>query len=251
MKNLLCILTLLAGTLLFGETPKAIGWGVITTPAAKSYNKDASAAPTLTGGTLFTLLKEISLNKAPAYYIALPKEVTRVIAAEDAKIFLGEELIDAAVLAQVATMGGSIDDLAALLKKQKSLEKYYAAVAQRDLVLQRARSKHLAKSPAKDLTKKRAELAKIPEKDKALAAAEKKAKTNAQRLKYRDERKALRYRATGLMAEIERMESVAADWEKAHPFDPSAAKQSAVYKTLDRQVKQLEAQLELGVRSEE
>ncbi len=237
----LCCLGLMA----FAEEKpvEEIGWGVVTATPAKTYTKAGKPADAIPCGTLFRLLKEITMEKAPAYFIAVANAERRVVAASDCYVVKGECLMDEMAFAEQLTQGGDLAKLTAQMKAQKALERYYSALGVREQFLQRARDKHLQKSPAKNLAKFRAELATIPERDRVLEAKQKKAKNNSERLNLRDERKTLRRRAQWLMLEIEEAKQVAESWEKEHPFDAMEAKSSGVYKTLNRAVKSAEAQL--------
>ena len=210
-----------------------VGWGVISAYETPAYDKTGAEVSTLKGGTRFDILKEITANKAPAYYVELPEAKAKrcVITAADAKAFLE------------FPAEGDAEGLAGIRMLQKALSEYYTTLAMRQAMVERAREQHLAKSPAKQLEKLRKELATIPAKDRAAEAAQAKAKSNAERLKYQDIRKELRFRATGLQQEIKRQEAVADSWLAAHPFDEKPIRNKPVWKRLTQRLREMEAVL--------
>lgn len=228
--RLFCLCSLLP-LWLAAATP--VGWGVISAYETPAYDKTGEVVSTLKGGERFDIVKEITANKAPAYYIELAraKKLRCVITAADAKAFLefpAEE--DTEGLAGIRTL-------------QKALSEYYTTLAMRQAMVERAREQHLTKSPAKRLGDLRKELAAIPAKDRAAEAAQAKAKSNAERLKYQDVRKELRFRATGLQQEIKRLETTAEAWEADHPFDEAPIRKKAVWKRLTQRLREMEAVL--------
>lgn len=245
MNRFVCLLLLgLFPTLSFAADP--VGWGVVTAVSAKSYDKAGTETYPVAGGTLFTLVKEVLVNKQPAYLIMNPArpDAQRIVLAEDCRAFMEGGLMTTEAFAQAVADGGDLSALTVRMRRQKFAEKYYSMIAQREALVEKAREAHLSGSPAGRLAEAKRELAKIPAKDRALEQAEKRARTNAQRLKLRDDRKELRYRATGLRAEIDRLKETAGDWEKAHPFDDSEVRKNGVYKTLTRQLEAMRPDFE-------
>ena len=213
-----------------------IGWGVVSAMETEFYDKTGKNQGNVSGGELFQVLREIKMNKAPAYYVQLDRGAKKqmgILDAADCRYFPGPIPTSDDVNALVEYVGN-----------QKLCKDYYSLRANCDRLVARQRDKHLANSPAKQLVSLKAELAEIPEKDRKCEAAMKKATTDAQRLKYRDMRKELRYRATGLQQEIKRLEAVADAWEKEHPFNDAAAKKSAVWKRFNAQAEKLRPQVE-------
>ena len=232
MRRFLAILLLLLplAPVLASAELQPIGWGVVTTAEPKAYDKTGKSMTTLKAGEIFSVLKAVSLNKTPAYYIEVHRKTSRrcVLASADCKVFL--ELPDA-------------DNVSAqneLKQFQQLLSDYYLTLALRDSLLTRARTRHFASSPAKRLEELKTELAGVPDKDRAYAAAQEKAKSNAERLRYRDLRKELRYRTTGLQQEIERVKAETEAWTRAHPFDDSTIRSSSVWKRLTAQLREKE-----------
>lgn len=244
--NRLAVVILTGLVSLWAYAADPVGWGVVTVSAAKSYDRTGAETQPVAGGTLFTLVKEVSVNKTPAYLIMNPArpDAQRIVLAEDCRAFMEGPLMTTEAFAQEVAEGGDISALTLRMRRQNFAEKYYSMVAQRDALVERAREAHLSGSPAGRLAKARRELAEIPAKDRALEQAEQQAKSNARRLKLRDDRKELRYRAMGLRAEIERLEKTAGEWETAHPFDDSALRKSGVYKTLSRQIEAMQPDLQ-------
>ncbi len=210
-----------------------VGWGVISVYEAPAYDKTGAAVAPLKGGVCFDILKEITANKAPAYYIALTEDQAKrcVITAADAKAF------------REFPAEGDAKGLEGIRMLQKALSEYYTTLAMRQAMVERVRAQYLAQSPVKRLADARQELATIPAKDRAAADAQAKAKSNAERLKYQDLRKELRFRATGLQQEIKRLEATAEAWEAEHPFDDSAIRKKAVWKRLTQRLREMESAL--------
>ena len=210
-----------------------IGWGVVTAPEAKAYGKDGKVVAEIPGGEVFVVLKVISANGEPAYYVCLdkrPKKPECALLGGDCRVFL----------APPPEIKADVDAFVAYSGNRRALGDYYAALAMRAKLEQRARDRHLAKSPAKDLPKLKAQLADVPETDRRYEAAQKRARTNAERLKYQDLRKELRYTATGLREEIKRLEAVQKSWEAAHPYDEAAIRSNAVWRRLTQNIERLE-----------
>ncbi len=230
MRSLLFALALLP-LALSAAAPTPVGWGVVTASTAKAYGKDGKQAALVNGGELFDVLKEIKANGEPAFYVALqrPKKPECVLLGADCRVFLGE----------AANPKTDLDAFVAQVAKQATARDYYSAVAMRAKLLERARERHLAQSPAKDLAERKAQLAKVPAADRRYEAAQKAAKSNAERLRYQDLRKELRYRATGLQEEIKRLEAAAEAWEREHPFDAGAVQKGAVWKKLTQNIEAL------------
>ena len=239
MRNLLLALVFLPLSLWAADlTP--VGWGVVTASTATAYGKDGKQAALVNGGELFDVLKEIKASGKPAYYVALqrPKKPECVLLGTDCRVFMGE----------AADPKVDLDAFVAQVAKQATARDYYSAVAMRAKLLERARERHLAQSPARDLAARKAQLAKVPATDRRYEAAQKAARSNAERLKYQDLRKELRYRTTGLQEEIKRLEAAAEEWEKSHPFDESVVQKGAVWKRLTQNVERLEPKArELGL----
>ena len=234
MRPLLTALSALClSAALIAATAAPIGWGVVTAASPDIYDKTGKRVAELKGGELFDVLKEVTVNKAPAYYIALrrPKQPRGILPGADCKVFLEmPDPADAEALAGVKRIGTLLSD-------------YYATLALRETLLERAKARHRAGSPAEKLEKLRAELKGVPAKDRALEAAQAKAATNAERLRYQDARKELRYRTTGLRQEIKRTEAAAETWDNEHPFNPATVRQSAVWKRLTQRLRALEPQV--------
>ncbi len=225
---LLCIAFLFCGLLFSAERP-AIGWGVVSTPSPDVYDKSGKRVASLKGGDLFDVIKEVSINKEPAYYITLRRDrkPSCILSAAHCRVFLElPDPEDPEAVAGVKQIGQMLSD-------------YYATLALRDALYQRALARHRAGSPSEKLEKLREELRKVPATDRALEAAQKKASTNAELLRHQDERKTLRYRTTGLQQEIERLKSEAETWERAHPFNPAQLKKNAVWKRLTAHLEEL------------
>lgn len=233
--TLSALLALCLSALAFAADPAPIGWGVVTAAAPDVYDKTGKRLAHLKGGELFEVLKEVAVNKAPAYYIILrrPKSPRCILPGSDCKVFL--ELPDAT----------DPEAVAGVKRIQTLLSDYYSTLALRETLLRRAEARHRAGSPADKLEKLRDELRGVPARDRALEAAQAKAATNAERLRYQDARKELRYRTTGLQQEIKRTEAAAEAWESAHPFNASAVRQSAVWKKLTQRLRDLEGQVTL------
>ena len=231
MRAMLSLLLCLPLTLLAADPPTPIGWGVVTAPTATAYGRDGKMVALVTGGELFDVFKEIKASGKSAYYAALmrPKKPQCILLGEDCRFFPGE----------TATPKGDLDAFVKQVAKQATARDYYSAVTLRAKLLERARERHLAASPAKDLAARRAELAKVPELDRKYEAAQQAARSNGERLKYQDLRKELRYRATGLQEEIKRLETTAAEWEKTHPFDETGVRNGAVWKRLSANIDKL------------
>ena len=218
----------------FAAELSVIGWGVVTTPEPTVYDKKGNRVATLKGGELFNVLKSISANKAPAYYIEVNRGTKKqrcVLSGTDCKVFL--ELPES----DNATTTTEIKQL------QKLLADYYTTLTLRTKLYERAREQHLSASPTKRLRILKAELAQVPAKDRAYATAMEKAAGDAERLRYRDLRKELRYRTTGIQQEIQRLEAEVVAWEKSHPFDEQAVRQKPVWKRLTAQLREMESVL--------
>lgn len=236
MRTLLFLLpTFLLLSLATAAELDPIGWGVVSSPSPDVYDKTGKRLAEIKGGELFTILKEVSVNKAPAYYIELrrPKKPRCILPGGDCKVFL--ELPDAS----------DPDAVAGVKRIQTLLADYYSTLALRETLLDRAEARHRAGTPAEKLEKLRDELRGVPARDRALEAAQAKAASNAERLRYQDARKELRYRTTGLQEEIRRTEAAAAEWERTHPFNPDAVRKSAVWKKLTQRLRTLEEQVTL------
>ena len=234
MRYLLFLIVAFPMMLLAAEL-EPIGWGVVAAMETEFYDKTGKTQGNVTGGELFKVLREVKMNKAPAYYVQLDrtKKPMGIVAAADCRYFPGP-----------IPTSDDVDALVEYVSNQKLCKDYYSLCANRDRLVARKRDQHLLKSPAKQLVSLKAELAEIPAKDRQCEEAMKKATTDAQRLKYRDMRKELRYRATGLQQEIKRLESQATAWEKEHPFDDSAVKKSAVWKRFNAQAEKMRPQVE-------
>lgn len=212
---------------------EAIGWGVVTAYEADIYDRTGTIAGKVKGGDTFELLKEISANKQPAYYVQLRDKARSrcILLAADASIYRDLPNPDDAA---------SLDFFNRL---RTQLSEYYSTKALRQSLIERARAQHLAKSPAKQLPELRKELAAVPAKDRAYEAAQKAAKTNADRLRYQDLRKELRYRTTGLQQEIKRLEASADVWEKTHPFDETPIRKKGTWRRLTQRLHEMEPAL--------
>lgn len=236
MRSLLTTLFVVClGASFSAAVPTPIGWGVVTAASPDIYDKTGKRVAELKGGELFDVLKEVAVNKAPAYYIVLrrPKKPKGILPGADCKVFLEvPDPADTEAVAGVKRIGTLLSD-------------YYATLALRETLLERAKVRHRAGSPAEKLEKLRTELKGVPAKDRALEAAQAKAATNAERLRYQDARKELRYRTTGLQQEIKRTEAAAELWESEHPFNPATVRQSAVWKKLTQRLRSLEPQVSL------
>ena len=234
MKRLFLLLFLLPVTLFAAELIP-IGWGVVTVPSTTLYDKTGKVADELYGGDLFKVLREVKMNKAPAYYIEFKRKgepVNGIISATDGRYFPGALPIE------------DSSQYAQFQADQKLCRAYYSACATRDSLVERKRKQYLEKSPAKQLEKLKKELANVPALDRKYAAEQKKAKTDAQRLKYQDLRKELRYNTVGLQEEIKRLEATAAAWLEKHPFDEEAVKKTAVWKRLNAQTETFKEQMD-------
>ena len=234
MKRLFMLIVLIPLSL-FAADVAPIGWGVVTVVETALYDKTGKHVANLYGGEVFTVLQEGKMNKVPVYKIEFERKGTQtgIIAAAGSRYFAG------AIPAVT-----DVDAYKEYVANQKLCEDYYSLCATRDRVLERKRTQHLAKSPAKNLEKLKKELANVPALDRRYEAAESKARTNAERLKYRDLRKELRYQTTGLQQEIKRLEASAETWLKDHPFDEEAVKRTAVWKKLDAQTEKFKAQMD-------
>ncbi len=235
MKRLLMLIVLMPLSL-FAADLVPIGWGVVTVVETPLYDKTGKQAGELYGGEIFTVLREVKMNKEPAYYIEFDRKGAQngIIAAAGSRYFAGV----------LPTLQDNVDAYVEYISNQKLCKDYYSLCATRDRVLERKRAQHLEKSPAKNLEKLKKDLANVPTLDRRYEAAEKKARTNAERLKYRDLRKELRYQTTGLQQEIKRLEATADSWLKDHPFDENAVKRTAVWKKLDAQTEKFKAQMD-------
>lgn len=213
-----------------------IGWGVVASIKPTFYNKKGKRIETKfapKAGTPFVVTKEIAADGEPAYVVIFdthPNKPECVLLGSDCSIILTPP-------PDIAP--DSADALVAYVKDRGTLRDYYAARGARDAYEQRARDKHYAASPAKDLPKLKAQLVKIPGQDREYEAAQKAAKTDSERLKYQDLRKELRYTATGLQANIRRLTAAKEEWEKDHPYDENAVKRSAVWRRLNQNVESL------------
>ncbi|MBQ9694055.1 MAG: hypothetical protein IJV69_04790 [Kiritimatiellae bacterium] len=212
-----------------------IGWGVVASMTTPFYDKTGKELAAITGGETFMVLREVKMNKAPAYYIQLDrsKKPKGIVAASDCRYFPGPIPTTDDVNALVTFVGN-----------QKLCKDYFSLCANRDRLVARKREQHLLKSPAKRLISLKAELAQVPAKERQYEAAQKKATTNAQRLKYQDLRKELRYQTTGLQQEIKRLEAEAKAWEEKHPFDDSEVKKMPVWRRLNAQAEKLRPQVD-------
>lgn len=206
------------------------GWGVVSATEIKTYTKEGKLGEPLVGGTLFTTLKNVTINKdQPAFYVeVVQRGKPRCILPDDGGCLTFQGFATNA------------DAIVERVQQQSDLADYYSMLATRAKVVERARDRFFAKSPVKSLTEKKAQLAQIPELDRRLEAALNKAVSNGQRLKYRDQRKELKYQAIGLQEEIKRLEATAKTWETEHPFNEDRIKSSGVYRTLTRQLETLE-----------
>ncbi len=213
-----------------------IGWGVVASAKPTFYDKQGKRIETKFApkpGTPFVVTKGISADGAPAYVVvfdAHPNKPECVLLGADCSIVLTPP---------PDLSGANAEALVAYVKDRKALGDYYAALGARTAYEERARDRHFAASPAKDLPKLKAELAKIPAQDRAYEAAQKAAKTNGERLKYQDLRKELRYTATGLQSSIRRLSEAKTEWEKEHPYDEEAVKRTAVWRRLNQNVEEL------------
>ncbi len=236
MRNLFLLFALIP-CILFAALPEAIGWGVVTaeTPA---YDKTGQTMGTLKGGERYTLFREVSINKAPAYFVQIETHKSKP-----------QCIIPGAACHNFSELPPTdAEELAVFERKQALCADYYSTLALRTTLIKRARERHFAKSPAKGLEKAKSKLATIPAKDRKYEEAQKKATSNTERLKYQDLRKALRWEVSGLKAEIARLEAELAEWEAAHPFNDSPVRKGAVWKKLTRQLQGYATQLEaLGI----
>ena len=66
-----------------------IGWGVVTAVKTRVYDKTGKLAGEMVGGDLFTVLREVKMNKAPAYYVEVGEKQKRtgIISAADSRYF--------------------------------------------------------------------------------------------------------------------------------------------------------------------
>lgn len=213
-----------------------IGWGVVTAVEADAYDRTGQAVGKLKGGDRFLVLKAITADKAPAYYIETVvkgKSLRVVVPGSATKVFM--ELPDPEDPKAVE----------GVKQVQMALSEYYATYAMRQAMMDRAREQHLARSPVGRVKACREELASIPAKDRAYEVAQSKSTSNAERLRYQDLRKELRYRATGLQNEIKRMEKEEAAWLKSHPFNEAAIRQKPVWKRLTARLNEMAGPLAL------
>ena len=208
-----------------------IGWGVVTSAAPDAYDKTGKVMGQLKGGEPFDILKEVSINKAPAYYIQRrsKKAVKCILPGADCKVFM--ELPDPA----------DENAVAGVKQIETMLSDYYSTLALRNDLLERAKAKHRKNSPAAKLEAAKAELKTVPAKDRKLEELQNKAKTNAERLKHQYARTELRYRTTGLQEDIKRLQAEADTWDAEHPFNDAAVKKTAIWRRLTQQLKANEA----------
>ncbi len=237
MHKFVLALLLLLPCLAIGSTTEAIGWGVVT-GESPAYNKAGKPVGNLKGGEQYTLLRKVAINKEPAYFVVIEnhkKKPQCIIPGKACRNFDEVPPTDPA-------------ELVVFKRKQELCAEYYATYALRETLLKRAKERHTAKSPVAALEKAKAELAAIPAKDRKYEEAQKKAKTNGERLKYQDMRKALRWDLSGLKVEIERLEGEAKAWEATHPFNDASVRKGAVWKRLTAQLDATAAQLDaLGI----
>ncbi len=211
-----------------------IGWGVVTTVKTTIYDKTGKPAGTLAGGELFTVLREVKMNKAPAYYIETTgkQAVKGVVSGAETRYFKG-----------VKPLKSDAEAFVGWEEDRKFCQTYYKLCAMRDSLVERKREQHRAKSPAKRLEVARKELSAALANAKRYKAEYEKATNNSRRLKAQDLYKEARFEATGLNEEIKSLEAQADAWDKANPFDENIVKKTAVWKRLDAQVKAQEARL--------
>ena len=221
--------------LLLAADLEPIGWGVVSAPSTPAYDKTGKRLGELKGGRFFTVCRQVTIGEAPAFYVELDdKRATKcIVAASAAKAFLEMPNPD------------NPAEVEGVRKLQELFKDYYGTLAGREQLVERARERHRAGSPAAKAAKAKAELAAIPAKEREYEAAQQKAASNAERLRCQDLRKELRYRATGLQAEIKRIEAEAAAWDAAHPFDERAARRSAACKRMTQRLRELEPALRL------
>ena len=106
MNRFVCLLLLgLLPILSFAADP--VGWGVVTAVSAKSYDKTGAETSPVAGGTLFTLVKEVLVNKQPAYLIMNPArpDAQRIVLAEDCRAFMEGGLMTTEAFAQAVADG--------------------------------------------------------------------------------------------------------------------------------------------------
>ena len=218
----------------------AIGWGVVTAYEAEVYDRSGTLIGKIQGGETFELLKEITANKQPAYYVMLRDKTQRL---RDKAYLRGILLASNAAIYRDLPNPDDAASIDFFNRLRTQLSEYYSTKALRQSLIERARAQHLAKSPAKQLPELRKELAAVPAKDRAYEAAQKAAKTNAERLRYLDLRKELSYRTTGMQQESKRLEASVEAWEKTHPFDETPIRKKGTWKRLTQRLHEMEPAL--------
>lgn len=242
MKKLLLTLLFALPLLAMGADLETIGWGVVKVKSATALDKEGKATGKIYGGELFTVYREITVNQEPAYYVQPNQKKSKpcILRGEDCRVFM-----------EVPPAKDDTEAYSTYRMKRLLISDYYGNLLARDTLVEQALERHTKDSPAKELPKLKEELAQIPEKDRTYEQRQKKATKNAERLKYQDLRKELRYRATGLQNEIARLEPLAEKWNAEHPFDDSALQKSGAYVRLTKQIDNLRERLEaLGVTFE-
>ncbi len=202
-----------------------LGWGVVA-DTATLYDKTGKKLGEVTGGEPFRVYKVVSINKEPAYYI---------------EIHYGKKLQKCVVPSDACHAVLNVDEVNEAA--QEALSQYYSALSMRTALEARARERYFAKTPVAELTKMKKDLARIPAKDREYEKAMEAAKNNSERLRYRDLRKALRYEATGLQAQLARAKQAAEAWEKVHPFDATKVQQTGTWKRLTQRLEELKVNL--------
>ncbi len=213
--------------------PQPEGWGVVVTDEVPAYNKAGKPMGKRSAGDRFIAYKAVTINKEPAYFVNFLSEPKgeAILLAEKCRYFPG--------------MPASTEELEGVRALQGKLSDYYATMALREQLIERARKRHQKGSPAEKLAELKAQLAKVPARDRALAEGQKKAASNQERLRYQDQRKELRYRTMGLQQEIKRVEAEAEAWIAAHPFNDASVRKGAVWKRLTQKLLALEPELVL------
>ena len=206
-----------------------IGWGVVSATLAPAYNRQGKKVAEIGGGEPFVIRKAATAGGKPAYLVVLDTRRQKpecLLFAEDTS----------ATLTPPPELKTDREGFITYFTDRKALTTYYSALASRTQLEERLRDQHLAKSPAKDLPKLKKELASIPAKDREYETRQKNARSNAERLKYQDLRKELRYTAEGLQADIKRLTAEKAKWEAAHPFNEAVFTRNAVWRALTKNI---------------
>ena len=236
MLKVFSLLLLLSAALpLFAQAP--LGWGIVTKPSAAAYDKKGKATQPAAAGTLIAVKKQVKVNKAPAYYADIKSGRARscILRAEDCVAYTLPDL-------------STPEAVADFRNARNALTTYYQLQETLDKLTEGARNTWILKSPAKRLIAVRKELAEVPPKERAYAKAQEAALAagdNAKRLKYQELRKELRYRATGMLEEVKRLEAELTRWEATHPFDENAIRRSSPsYRRLSQTLERMKPQVE-------